>query len=58
MFDIKKEVTIAEARIRSHIKETPLDYAITLSKEIKINVFDLKNNDERKEAYVQNYQFG
>lgn len=39
MFDIKSEVLIAEKRIRQYIKETPLDYAIALSRETKVNVF-------------------
>jgi|SRR5579862_6959100 len=39
MFDIENEVLIAEKRIRQHIKETPLDYSIALSREAKVNVF-------------------
>jgi threonine dehydratase len=39
MFDIKNEVLIAEKRIRQHIRETPLDYSIALSQEMKVNVF-------------------
>lgn len=39
MFDIKNEILIAEKRIRGHIRETPLDYSIGLSRETKANVF-------------------
>lgn len=39
MFDIKNEVLIAERRIRQHVKETPLDYSIALSRATKVNVF-------------------
>ncbi len=39
MFDIKNEVLIAEKRIRQHVRETPLDYSIALSRETKVNVF-------------------
>jgi len=39
MFDIKKEVLTAETRIRPHIRETSLDYSITLSRKTKINLF-------------------
>lgn len=39
MFDIKNEVLIAEQRIRQHIKETPLDYSVALTRETHANVF-------------------
>lgn len=39
MFNIKNEVLMAEKRIRQHIKETPLDYSITLSRKTSVNVF-------------------
>lgn len=39
MFNIKKEVLIAEKRIRQHIRETPLDYSIALSHQTNANVF-------------------
>lgn len=39
MFDIKNEVLKAEKRIRSYIKETSLDYAVSLSHETNVNVF-------------------
>lgn len=39
MFGIKKEILIAETRIRPHIKETPLDYSIALSHKTNVNVF-------------------
>ncbi len=39
MFDIKNEVLIAEKRIRQYIKETPVDYSVTLSRKTKINLF-------------------
>lgn len=39
MLDIKNEVLIANKRIRPYIKETPLDHAITLSRETKVNIF-------------------
>lgn len=39
MFDIKNEVLIADRRIRTHIKESPLDYSVALSRQTKINVF-------------------
>ena len=39
MFDIKNEVLEAERRIRPHIKETPLDYSVALSRETKTTVF-------------------
>ncbi|CEG57597.1 threonine/serine dehydratase [Legionella fallonii] len=39
MFDIKNEVLTADSRIRQHIKETPLDYSIALSRETQVNVF-------------------
>lgn len=39
MFDIKNEVLIAEKRIRNHIRQTPLDYSIALSREANANVF-------------------
>lgn len=39
MFDIKNEVLIAETRIRTHIKQTPLDYSVALSRKTKTNVF-------------------
>lgn len=39
MIDFSKEVLAAEKRIRPHIKETPLDYSIALSRQTKANVF-------------------
>lgn len=39
MFDIKNEVLLAEKRIRAHVRETPLDYSIALSRETKTSVF-------------------
>ncbi|HEX4045915.1 MAG TPA: threonine/serine dehydratase [Gammaproteobacteria bacterium] len=39
MFDIKNEVLAAEKRIRSYVRETPLDYSIALSHATKTNVF-------------------
>jgi threonine dehydratase len=39
MFDIKNEVLEAEKRIRSHVRETPLDYSVALSRATKTNVF-------------------
>lgn len=39
MFNIKQEVVTAENRIRSFIKETPLDFSIPLSKTTHTNVF-------------------
>ncbi|HLB43138.1 MAG TPA: threonine/serine dehydratase [Gammaproteobacteria bacterium] len=39
MFDIKNEVLVAEKRIRSHVRETPLDYSVALSRATKTNVF-------------------
>jgi threonine dehydratase len=33
MFDIKNNVLAAEKRIRSHIRETPLDYSAAISRE-------------------------
>lgn len=39
MFDIKKEVLLAEKRIREHIRETPLDHSIALSELTKCNLF-------------------
>lgn len=39
MFDIQKEVLAADQRIRQHIKETPLDYSVALSRETGVNVF-------------------
>ncbi|HVE43739.1 MAG TPA: threonine/serine dehydratase [Gammaproteobacteria bacterium] len=39
MFDIKNEVLAAEKRIRPHVKETPLDYSVALSRITKTNVF-------------------
>lgn len=39
MFDIKNEVLIAEERIRPHVRETPLDYSVALSRATKVNVF-------------------
>lgn len=39
MFDLKNEVLIAEKKIKSYIRETPLDYSIAISRETKVNVF-------------------
>ncbi|MGB6977047.1 MAG: threonine/serine dehydratase [Gammaproteobacteria bacterium] len=39
MFDIKNEVLLAENRIRSFIRETPLDYSLALSKMTSSNVY-------------------
>lgn len=39
MFDIKQEVVAAEKRIRSYIRQTPLDYSIALSHLSKANVY-------------------
>jgi threonine dehydratase len=39
MLDIKNEVLAAETRIRSYIRETPLDYSVALSRETKTNLF-------------------
>ena len=39
MLDIKNEVLTAAKRIKQHIKETPLDYSIALSREANANVF-------------------
>jgi threonine dehydratase len=39
MLDVKKEVIIAENRIRSYIRETPLDFSFPLSKITNTNVY-------------------
>ena len=39
LFDIKKETLEAEKRIRTHIRETPLEYSIPLSKLTGCNVY-------------------
>jgi threonine dehydratase len=39
MLDIKNEVNIAEQRIRSYVRETPLDFSLPLSKVTKTNVY-------------------
>ncbi len=39
MFDIKTEVLAAENRIRSHVRETPLEYSISLSRRTNVQVF-------------------
>lgn len=39
MFDIQNEVLLAEKRIRGYVRETPLDYSISLSRETQVNVF-------------------
>jgi len=39
MFDIKNEVLTAEKRIRSYIRETPLDFSLALSKITGTNVY-------------------
>lgn len=39
MHDIKNEILAAEKRIRSHIRETPLDHSVALSRETKTNVY-------------------
>lgn len=39
MFNIKNEVLAAEKRIRSHIRETPLEYSIPLSKATGAQVY-------------------
>jgi threonine dehydratase len=39
MLDIKNEVLAAEKRIRSHVRETPLDYSLALSRATNTNVF-------------------
>ncbi len=39
MLDIKNQVLAAEKNIRSHIRETPLDYSVALSKLIGANVY-------------------
>lgn len=39
MFDVKTEVLKAENRIRSHIRETPLDFSIPLSKLTHVSLY-------------------
>ncbi|MCE0721967.1 threonine/serine dehydratase [Legionella resiliens] len=39
MFDVKTEVLKAENRIRSHIRETPLDFSLPLSKLTNVNLY-------------------
>ncbi len=39
MLDIKNEVIIAENRIRPHIRETPLDFSLPISKITNTNVY-------------------
>lgn len=39
MIDVKNEVLIAEQRIRSYIRETPLDFSLSLSKVTKLQVY-------------------
>lgn len=39
MFDVKNEVLVAHKRIRNHVKETPLQYSIALSRKSRANVF-------------------
>jgi threonine dehydratase len=39
MLDIKSEVILAENRIRSYIRETPLDFSLPLSKITNSNVY-------------------
>lgn len=39
MFDIKNEVLQAEKRIQTHVRETPLDYSIALSRMTNTNTY-------------------
>src|SRR2546425_11636301 len=39
MMEVKMEVLQAEQRIRPHIRETPLEYSLFLSREANCNVF-------------------
>lgn len=39
MFDIKNGVLTAENRIRNYVRETPLEYSVSLSRETKAQVF-------------------
>lgn len=39
MFDVKNAVLKAENRIRSHIRETPLDFSVPLSKLTNVNLY-------------------
>lgn len=51
MLNIKNEVLTAEKRIRSYIKETPLDYSIALSHATKTNVFLKCENQQHTGAF-------
>ncbi len=39
MIDFKDEISLAENRIRPHIRETPLDFSLALSKRTNTNVY-------------------
>lgn len=51
MFDVKKEVLIAEERIRPYVRETPLDYSVVLSKMTDCEVYLKCENFQRTGAF-------